>query len=935
MISRGIRAIVALSLASALVSCASQAPDSFAPGPAPGAVTEAPAASAPVPPDPDPWPRQLQLSNAMLTVYQPQVESWQGNQLAFRAAVAAKAQGANTDTFGVIWGSARTEVDRVARQVTLEELRLTRSNFPTLPDNGAAYLSELQQPFQGAARTIALDRLEASLAASGTAPPSGVPVQNDPPQILVSNSPALLVPIDGKPVLRSVPNTQFERVINTRVLILRAQGSGTYYLHVYDGWLSASTVEGPWSQITASPSGLDDVGQQLAESGQVDLLDGGNAQPKPSLSDGVPTIYVSHVPAELLVFKGPPDFQPISGTSLLWATNTTADVLVNTADNRTYVLLSGRWYNAPSLNGPWSYVASTSLPADFRNIPASSPAAVVLVAVAGTPQAQEGVIENSIPQTATIQRVHGPTFSPVFDGSPQFRPISGTPLQYVVNSPTPIIGVDANTYYALRAGVWFTATALSGPWIVAASVPQAIYTIPVSSSLYYVTYVRVYGATPDVVYVGYTPGYLGTVVAADGVVVYGTGYTYQPWVGTMWYAPPVTYGIQAQPVYNPAVGWAYGFGLGFTTAALVDSWGAVPYYTPVYYGYPCCGSASANVYGHWGNAAYSGTRSWYATPGGTVGTTASGAYTSERTGTTGSYQAYKGRFFEKVGDGLPSLRHIVGYAMTHNRKEGSHVLPGRFRPMAEDYHAASAPSEQAPGHRVGLVELRDGAGPLVCPDRGQSLAGQRAQAQGADRTAATARMVLRHPTEAGRQAPSTPRRDLFSRLAGLGRQLVAGHATGAGHRCHSVGGTVRGVGGQCRLSRLCDPGRVGGLARQHQTCLATGMAAAAAPAAASHPPRLDRDRAGRSRLVCPVAVSTDCAPGLAPIFAHQYGRQLSAHGGTLLAALDDVCAAAWYELARRGHRLCAQPGPLHVAGPLGGRLQGPVADPDRSAAGGE
>src|SRR6266571_5415773 len=113
------------------------------------------------------------------------------------------------------------------------------------------------------------------------------------------------------------------------------------------------------------------------------------------------------------------------------------------------------------------------------------------------------------------------------------------------------------------------------------------------------------------------------------------------------------------------------------------------------------------------------------------------------------------------------------------------------------------------------------------------------------------------------------------------------------------------------------------------------MAAAAAPAAASHPPRLDSDRAGRSGLVCPVAVSAAGAPGLAPVFAHQYGRQLSAHGDTLLAALDDVCTAAWYELARGGHRLCAQPGPLHVAGPLGGRLQGPVADPDRSAAGGE
>jgi len=56
-----------------------------------------------------------------------------------------------------------------ARRVTLEDLRLTRSNFPTLPDNGAASLSELQQQCQGAAQTIALDRLEASLAASGIA----------------------------------------------------------------------------------------------------------------------------------------------------------------------------------------------------------------------------------------------------------------------------------------------------------------------------------------------------------------------------------------------------------------------------------------------------------------------------------------------------------------------------------------------------------------------------------------------------------------------------------------------------------------------------------------------------------------------------------------------------------------------------------------------
>src|SRR6266705_3691394 len=50
---------------------------------------------------------------------------------------------------------------------------------------------------------------------------------------------------------------------------------------------------------------------------------------------------------------------------------------------------------------------------------------------------------------------------------------------------------------------------------------------------------------------------------------------------------------------------------------------------------------------------------------------------------------YKGRFFENEVMELPSLRHTVGCAITHNhRKEGSHVLPGRFRPMADNNHAA-------------------------------------------------------------------------------------------------------------------------------------------------------------------------------------------------------------------------------------------------------
>jgi putative FmdB family regulatory protein len=86
---------------------------------------------------------------------------------------------------------------------------------------------------------------------------------------------------------------------------------------------------------------------------------------------------------------------------------------------------------------------------------------------------------------------------------------------------------------------------------------------------------------------------MGAVVAPDGVVVYGTGYSYQPWIGTAWYPPPAIYGVAAQPVYNPAAGMAFGFAMGVTTAALVGS--SSSYYHPSYYGYPCCASTRAAI----------------------------------------------------------------------------------------------------------------------------------------------------------------------------------------------------------------------------------------------------------------------------------------------------------------------------------------------------
>src|SRR5262249_25789592 len=159
---------------------------------------------------------------------------------------------------------------------------------------------------------------------------------------------------------------------------------------------------------------------------------------------------------------------------------------------------------APNEKGPWEFVPPDKLPADFAKIPDNSPKENVKASVAGTPQAEEAVIANGIPQTAKVDRKQAKLTPPNFDGEPKLKAIDGREPKYVENAPTPIIYVPNAGYYAVENGVWFVAKDLKAPWAVADSVPTAIYSIPPSSQLHYVTYVKVYEATPQVVYVGYT-----------------------------------------------------------------------------------------------------------------------------------------------------------------------------------------------------------------------------------------------------------------------------------------------------------------------------------------------------------------------------------------------------------------------------------------------
>jgi uncharacterized membrane protein YgcG len=514
------------------------------------------------------WPKSLQSGTTTFTLFQPQVESLQGAQMTATMAVAAQTVGGASEQYGTVSFSATANIDKENDLATLTGLTITQGNFPGMPDKGSAYVNSLQSLLTAQPLQLSYGRIESSLAvAQASASPSAPQtVVNTPPRIIFSQTPAVLVLIDGDPALRAFTGTSYLRVLNTKALILLDQSSGTYYLRLLGAWMQAPAVAGPWTVAANPPAALAQALTAAQSDDSIDLMD--------PTSDSHYTaaqvaVYVSTTPAELIQTNGPPNFAPIPNTQILYAQNTQNELFLYLPNQQYYFLVSGRWFDSSSLqNSNWQYVPYEQLPPDFANIPQNHPAGGALVNVPGTAPAQQAVIANSIPNTATVN-INGPTLSVAYDGgSPQFQPVTGTSLYYAANTLTPVIQVTPSSFYAVKDGVWFMAGTPAGPWVVATSVPTAIYTIPTSCPVHYVTYVQVYNSTPTTVVVGYTPGYYGTVVAPANVVVYGTGYVYPVYCSTIWVPPPPTYGYGA----GFSCGFGTGFAFGFAAGWLVGSW---------------------------------------------------------------------------------------------------------------------------------------------------------------------------------------------------------------------------------------------------------------------------------------------------------------------------------------------------------------------------
>ncbi len=558
------------------------------------------------------WPRTVSDDKGTLVYYQPQVDKWDDykkmtGRVAFSLTPAGK-----QEVLGVASFTSDTKTDKDARTTYLHKIDYTDVRFPSLDAKSADAMKKLFLDLvPKSSETFSIDRIMADLNNNGQAKAQTVQTKNDPPKIFYSTSPAILVIVDGDPVLSPIDKTDIQFVVNTNWDLFFEKSTKNYFLLVNDVWLTATKLHGPWTQTQTLPKDM-----SALPAGQ--NFDDVKKQVPPHAATDVPTVFYSNVPAELILTEGTPVYTKISGTGLLYISNSDDDIFVDEAQDQIYVLFSGRWFRSKSFNGPWTY-AGNNLPADFAKIPEDSPKGHVLASVPGTIQASDAVMLAQIPTTVVVNRAEAEAKAKVaYDGDPKFAPIQGTTMEYATNTQDKVIKVG-DLYYLCFQAVWFMSTSPNGPWKTADSVPQEIYTIPPSSPVYNVTYVTQTDPTATTVECSSTSGYLGafiigaTVGAMVGTaIVYGTGWYYPPYVywgpGALYpvYHPwPCTYGVGA--VYNP---WTGGFAAGRRAYGPYGAAGTAAWYNPAtgrygrsasvqgWYG----GRSAANTYNPWTGA---------------------------------------------------------------------------------------------------------------------------------------------------------------------------------------------------------------------------------------------------------------------------------------------------------------------------------------------
>jgi hypothetical protein len=317
--------------------------------------------------DPE-WPREYQNDKGKLEMYQPQVTSWEDfERLEARIALAFAPTGSKSPALGTMVLTAKTDVNTDEHRVRVYDIAAKSGNFPTLTEDQSKRLMNGVLGLLPEETEVELERLVANLDRFESQPQQ-VELKVDPPKIFVSTAPAILVVLDGKPIMSPIKDNDLKFAVNTNWDLFEL--AQTWYLRNEDAWYKALTLGGPWAPAGKLPKPFKKLPKPKKDPTWKDVKE--NMPGKKITQAQVPRVFLSEKPAELILLDSEPSYAEVPGTKLLWVDNTDSDLFLSTEPREYYYLVSGRWFKSVSLDGPWTF-ASLELPDDFQKFPAGHP----------------------------------------------------------------------------------------------------------------------------------------------------------------------------------------------------------------------------------------------------------------------------------------------------------------------------------------------------------------------------------------------------------------------------------------------------------------------------------------------------------------------------------------------------------------------------------
>jgi len=190
--------------------------------------------------------------------------------------------------------------------------------------------------------------------------------------VVIATGPAELIQTNGRPSFTPIDGTNLSYASNSPNDIFQEQ-NGKYYVLISGRWYESGSLTGGWHYVAANdlPADFARIPEGSPKDNVLASVAGTNAAREAIMDAQIPqTAKVDRNTATTSInYDGDPQFAPLQGTDMQYATNTPSQVI---QENGVYYSVdNGVWFQAPGPNGPWT--VATDRPDGVDAIPPTSP----------------------------------------------------------------------------------------------------------------------------------------------------------------------------------------------------------------------------------------------------------------------------------------------------------------------------------------------------------------------------------------------------------------------------------------------------------------------------------------------------------------------------------------------------------------------------------